>query len=59
MAEQRLCTWRPLVGVGIEAGWQSCGFRTYWAPLFWLHLHLSIMFKTRTLAVGSTWSLGA
>lgn len=59
MGEQRLWSWRPLIGMGIEAGCQSCGVRTHWTPLFWLDLHLSIMFKTRTLAVGSNRRLGA
>lgn len=59
MGEQRLLAWRPLIGVGIEAGCQSCGVRAHWTPLFWLDLHMSIVFKTRTLAVGSSWSLGA
>lgn len=59
MGEQRLWAWRPLTEVGIEAGYQSCGVRSHWTPLFWLDLHLSIMFKMRTLAVGSSWRLGA
>ena len=54
MGKERLWMWGPLTGVGIEAGCQSCGVRPHWAPLFWLDLHLSIMFKSRTLAIGST-----
>lgn len=53
--KQRLWAWGPFTGVGIEAGCQSGGVRPHWAPLFWLYLHLSIMLKSGTLAVGSTW----
>lgn len=51
--------WGPLCGVGIEAGCQSGGVRPHQAPLFWFYLHLSIMFKSRTLDIGSSWSLSA
>lgn len=55
MWKQRLRAWGPFTGVGIEAGCQSSGVRPNWTPLFWLYLHLSIMLKSRTLAIGRTW----
>lgn len=59
MGKWRLWAWGPLAGVGIEAGCQSGGVGPHGAPLFRFDLHLSIMFKPRTLAIGSAWSLGA